>query len=385
MIVTRNERYTDWLFQGAHMHEEAATVGNGLLSGHIYFRYATDFLKEGERVLRSRSFIVLSDGSTYELGTGEVANKVTVIDHGVTSGGELHLEVRGVDGSGIGVHSITRDVTIEYDDGKVPVLDEDQLKGVIAELHDSLTDSMVGTAEAVKTELREELNTIAIDVKRECAQATEAAKVELNARITSETAALNSSVSEVSTKVNAVGAELSSAKDELGNRISLLMETAPKICGWGHSGYFTARDDNWVNFIGGAAGDIGGNTEMISRSGNYFKVNGGAKPYDREFRVSVTGSITFVGAGDVSERVRFAARKKDNTTICQTGQYFVATGTTGDLTYNNVQFELTMRIHANDADNPLLTDGITVSFGRIGRQQVRLTNPGVTCVLTGTL
>lgn len=68
MLITRTEMFTDWVFQGAHAGEQAATVGRGLMRGHIYFRYADDFLKAGETIQREISFVELSDGSTYELG-----------------------------------------------------------------------------------------------------------------------------------------------------------------------------------------------------------------------------------------------------------------------------------------------------------------------------
>lgn len=49
MLVTRTEMFTDWSYEGAYMGEQAATVGIGLMSGHIYFRYAYDFLKMGRQ------------------------------------------------------------------------------------------------------------------------------------------------------------------------------------------------------------------------------------------------------------------------------------------------------------------------------------------------
>lgn len=165
MLVTRTEVYTDWSYQGVHMGEQAATVGVGLMTGHIYFRYAYDFLQDGDKIQRERSFIELSDGTTYELGTGASASKITVIDHGLTSGGEVYIEVIGKPEVGVGVSRILRHVTIEYDDGKVPVLDTEQLEEVMTELSDHLTQSMVNTAEAVKQELRNELNTSVADVQ----------------------------------------------------------------------------------------------------------------------------------------------------------------------------------------------------------------------------
>lgn len=164
MLVTRTEMFTDWSYEGVHPGEQAATVGIGLASGHIYYRYSHDFLKSGESIQRERSFVELSDGTTYELGSGASAEKININYHGLTGSGEIYIEVSGSK-FGVGVSRILRHVTIEYDDGKVPVLDTDQLKGILAELSDNLTDSMVTTAESVKGELRSELQTKLIDVK----------------------------------------------------------------------------------------------------------------------------------------------------------------------------------------------------------------------------
>lgn len=388
MIVTRNAQFTDWTYQGAHANEVAATVGNGLLEGHIYFRYVNDFLKEGERILRSRSFITLSDDTTYELGAGEVAPKVTVIDHGVTSGGEVHVEVRGVDGSGIGVFSITRHVTIEYDDGKVPVLDQDQMKIIMAELSDNLTESMVDTANAIKEELRTEITNVTHEVDNKLTSAKAEIGQTVRENMDNVTQNLESVVDSakvaLNERVDNVSSDLASARDELSRRINTLLEAAPRICGWGHSGYFTARDDNWVNFLSGAPGSITGNTEFLVREGNFLKLTGGVKPYDRVLRITITGRIGFMLGGDVSERVRFSARRYAGDVIAETSQYFVAVGA-NDLSFPNMQFELTLRIHANDANNPLLTSGVALSFGRVGAQQVRLSDPGVTCELISTI
>lgn len=163
MIVTRTETYTDWVYQGAHAGEQAAWIGRGLLKGSIYFRYAYDFLNKGDTVTREVSHVHLSDGSTYELGTGLSSEKITISYEGQTDSNEVTLRVDGK--LGIGVSSITRNVTISYDDGKVPVLDTDQLEGVLDELSSSLTASMKDTAEVVKTELRNELSTKLIDLE----------------------------------------------------------------------------------------------------------------------------------------------------------------------------------------------------------------------------
>lgn len=184
MIVTRTESYTDWVFQGAHAGEVAARVGVGLFRGSIYFRHAHDNLKAGDEIVREEFFVELSDGTKYKLGAGASAEKISVIQEPMTSSGEVHLEVVGKDSVGVGVSRVTRNVSISYDDGRVPVLDTDQLNIVIAELNDSLTASMVDTAEKVKDELREELNTGVSDAKQACSDATSAVKTELTSQIT---------------------------------------------------------------------------------------------------------------------------------------------------------------------------------------------------------
>lgn len=348
MIVTRNERYTDWLFQGAHMHEVAATVGNGLLSGHIYFRYATDFLKDGERVLRSRSFIVLSDGSTYELGAGAVASKVTVIDHGLNAGGEVHLEVRGIDGSGIGVHSITRDVTIEYDDGKVPVLDEDQLKGIMSGLHDSLEESMIATAEAVKTELREELQTIAIDVKQECTQTTNAAKAEMSAKIDAEIAEVESSVTTVDTKLSTLSANINIST----------------INGMATIGQYTIPTGSHVNILHANFEDSRWHNPLLEYNASMksLKLTTGISARNRMATFTWTGNLR-VDDG-FNGFVEMHVRNKNGDSLAMKHFYFLRnSGTPSVLT--RVQMSVDLFIKANDSA-AILEDGIRIEFTRSG-------------------
>lgn len=183
MIITRTESYTDWVFQGAHAGEVAARVGVGLFRGSIYFRHAHDNLQSGDKVDREEFFVELSDGTKYLLGTGLSGEKIQVINHGVTNDGNVHLEVIGKDVIGVGVSRITRNVTISFDDGKVPVLDTEQLNGILGSLEGSLTDSMKNTAEAVKRELRDELSTQVEDVRQECERNTMGVKSELSGQI----------------------------------------------------------------------------------------------------------------------------------------------------------------------------------------------------------
>lgn len=193
MKVTRSESYTDWVFQGAHAGELAARVGVGLYKGSIYFRHAHDNLNAGDEIVREEFFVELSDGTKYKLGEGASAEKIIITREPMTSGGEVHLEVVGKPEVGVGVSRVTRNVTVSYDDGRVPVLDTDQLNIVLAQLNDSLTESMVDTAEKVKEELREELATNVQDVKAECDNNTSEVKSELAAEI----AKLNDSIKDL--------------------------------------------------------------------------------------------------------------------------------------------------------------------------------------------
>lgn len=177
MLVTRTETYTDWVYSSAHANETAATVGRGLMVGHIYFRYSYDMLKEGDTVSREVSHVHLSDGSTYELGSGLSSEKIDITFSGLTGDGHVYLEVNGK--KGIGVSSITRNITIEYDDGKVPVLDTEQLDGVLNELSKELTASMVDTANAIKAEVMEKVETVRIEAVQESKEHVESVRVAL--------------------------------------------------------------------------------------------------------------------------------------------------------------------------------------------------------------
>lgn len=369
MIVTRTERFTDWLFQGVHMNEVAATVGNGLLAGHIYFRYAHDFIKEGEKVLRSRSFITLSDGSVYELGAGAVSSKVTVIDHGVTSSGDVHLEVRGIDGSGIGVQSITRDVTIQYDDGKVPVLDEDQLKIIMSGLHDSLEESMVETAETVKAELREELNTIAIDVKQECAQATNAAKAELTSKI-------NSEIATVSGKVDTEVATLNTSIASVDSKVEALRTYGESriIVGQATVGQYTIPKGSHVNILYARFdNDTWHNPLMLhNESTGTLKLLTGISPRNRIATFFWTGALVI--SDGYNNFIEMQVRNKNGDTLAMSHFYlFRDAGSPSVL--NRFQMSVDLFIKANDSA-AILEDGVRIEFTRGGSNNVVLRSGG---------
>lgn len=237
MLITRTESYTDWVYQGALADETAAWNGVGLYEGSIYFRHSHDTLKPGERILREEFFVELSDGSTYPLGEGASRDKITIINHGTTSDGSVYLEVKGNPDFGVGVSRITQNITIEYDDGRVPVLDTDQLNEVLSQLNDSLTASMKDTADAVRSELREELRTGVEDSKQECNMRTDAVKTELERKIsdaeyktdtvknelTQQFATLNGNVlrieNELQTEISTVSSKVDDARTTLDSKI----------------------------------------------------------------------------------------------------------------------------------------------------------------------
>lgn len=176
MIITKTTRYTDWSFQGVHANEVGATVGNGLLFGFIYFRHSYDFLQEGDKVIREVHLVELSDGTITEMRDARqehrvnIQNKVNIVSHGVQPDGTVCLQVFGKVDVGIGVSRVLRDVTVEYDDGRTPVLGDAQLGELLEQLKESLTQSMKDTAEAIKRELRDEMNTRLTTTKQELSQ-----------------------------------------------------------------------------------------------------------------------------------------------------------------------------------------------------------------------
>lgn len=362
MIVTRNERYTDWVYQGVHMHEESATHGEGLLSGHIYYRYSHDFLKEGEEIQREKSFIHLSDGSEYELGTGLSSEKITVMYHGQTSDGSVHIEVRGNPSIGVGVQSIQRAVTIAYDDGKVPVLDTDQLQGIMTELHDSLSESMVATAETVKQELRNELNTIAIDVKQECASTTETA---VNTLRTEMTATLDGVRAEVSTAVGAVDAKVGVLREYLDTHT---------IIGQGTIGQYTIPQGSFVNILYAPFNNSQWHNPLMyhNESTGTIKLMTGISTRNRMATFTWTGPL-LVGEG-YNNYIEMHVRNQNGDTLAMRHFYLFRSGGTPE-TLNRFQMSVDLFIKANDSA-AILEDGVRIEFIRGGTNNVVLRSGG---------
>lgn len=220
MKITRTERYTDWVFQGAHAGEQAASVGVGLFRGSIYFRHAHDNLQSGDTIDREEFFVELSDGSTYELGTGLSGEKVAITNHGVTSSGDVYLEVVGKPTFGVGVSKVYRNVTISFDDGKVPVLDTEQLNGILDNLKESLSTSMQDTANAVKQEAFAKVDTMGIELKDSCNSTVNAAKAEVEAKVTALDGRFESNKSDVARQMATLNSQWMTQAESLDSKIA---------------------------------------------------------------------------------------------------------------------------------------------------------------------
>lgn len=213
MLVTKTVNSTLWMFQSKQMGEQAATVGRGLMTGYIYWRHAFDFLQSGERILREEYFVELSDGSVYPLGQGAASSKITIVDLGLLEGGETGIHVIGKPEVGVGVSRVLYSAVVEYDDGKVPVLDTDQLNGILAELNDNLEQSMVSTAETVKEELRQEVANSVVDSKSYCDAKVSEASETLSSSVESVRGEMRNSITNMDTKVDATSMRLDSKID----------------------------------------------------------------------------------------------------------------------------------------------------------------------------
>lgn len=365
MLVTKTEMFTDWSYEGAHMGEQAATVGRGLMSGHIYFRFAYDFLDDGETVQRERSFVELSDGSTYELGSGASAEKITIIDDGITSSGEVHLQVIGKPEIGVGVSRILRHVTIEYDDGKVPVLDTDQLNGILSDLSDHLTGSMVDTAEAVKQELRNELNTKVADVQVNMQNVLHERLTETKTEIREETA---ESIKQMSDTLDGWVESATSSMDAINDRLNNLRIPAPVFMQCSTPGQYTLQSGDTVNLFHALPNGMASDSPFTYRP-NYktISISGGAVPYDRMLRVTFITTLNIsdgaVGPLHVSlrnhtdevsaQQVMYLDRDKMNNRVVR------------------VQFSFETFIAANDSTHPALNNGFRLNgYNRSGAQVI---------------
>lgn len=164
MLTTKQAEYVVWIYQGAGMGATAATVGEGLMDGYIYFRPTDDFLNEGERILRDDYYVDLSDGSEYVLGQGASSSKVHITNLAYLNG-DARIKVTGIPDVGVGVARIVRRVVIEYNDNRVAVLDEAQLNTVTKDLHDEVSKSLEALNTDVKAVLRQEMESLGNELK----------------------------------------------------------------------------------------------------------------------------------------------------------------------------------------------------------------------------
>lgn len=171
MQVTKTIKTTEWSFQAIHANEVAATVGEGLLFGFIYFRHNYDMVQDGETVILEKHYVELSDGTIHELRSViksfriSIDNKVEIVNDGISEDGTVCLQVFGKTSVGVGVSRILRAVTVQYDDGRTPILGDVQLEEVIQQLREDLTQSMKDTAQAVKDDIMVQLNSKITDVR----------------------------------------------------------------------------------------------------------------------------------------------------------------------------------------------------------------------------
>lgn len=350
MIVTRNETFVDWTFSGAHANEMAATVGSGLLRGYIYFRYAYDMLKEGEEIEREVSYVHLSDGSQYELGTGLSSEKIDIVYEGQTGDGEVSLKVNGK--VGIGVSSITRNVTIKYDDGRVPVLDTEQLDVILDSLEDSLTEDMVSTAEAVKTELSDKVSSVAIDLETTCNSKVENAKASLQASITSIQKEIQGLSNKITSRVPA-------------GRWALKTSHVPGGSGSSGAGFYNLIEE------GPKAVFPSGSIYTFDDTRKGLSVSSTAFPFPRV--ISIVLSLTLGVPVDFNAPVSILliGAKDDNVygraVVTLDGSYM----TTGGKA-SNVQFALQSYVGTNGTGHPLVDGGLKLVMHNGGSSTVEV-------------
>lgn len=394
MLVTRQEQFTAWIYQGAHMGERAATVGVGLMDGYIYFRPSNDSIGSDERILRDKYYVELSDETEYPLGEGESAHKITIKDLGYLNG-EARVQVIGKPEVGVGVSRILRRVTIEYDDGKVPVLDTDQLNGILAELNDNLEQSMVGTAEAVKEELRQEVANSVIDTKSYCDTKITEASEALSTSIESVRGEMRSSVTNLDTKVDATTARLdskidtsvtgmdtkvSSLRTELDSRIVLVensvtsmdseiesmrtdltgaIEERVRLARWSF-GQYSISNTAFNNILFSAPATMSGDTVFTYNADNKSLVlNTPPTSVDRMLRLSVITTLEVPNnwAGHLVMHVRNIAGGTQTQTIV-----FLNRDHGLPQHVQNVFFETELCIPGNFENHPLYGAGFRIEF-----------------------
>lgn len=403
MLITRTETYTDWVYQGALADETAAWNGVGLYEGSIYFRHSHDALKPGERILREEFFVELSDGSTYPLGEGASREKITIINHGTTSDGSVYLEVKGNPAYGVGVSRVTQNITVEFDDGRVPVLDTEQLNGVLSQLNDSLTASMKDTAEAVKQEAFARVDTMGIALKDSCDANVEAAKVAIEEKVNALDRRFEANKTDVSRQMATLNSQWMSQAESLDSKIGVVQADVNSVRQELEAGIQSLNQFNvalWQpssgRYIGsGMTENIIDASTAIVQSDNVFThgLDGSvilkASEYDRVLTITITAGMIlsanpqggywylFIGDRDGSLLAQsvFPVMASDVKNFFQTqnsvrlfiprGSSHPAVGNGGvypklrnmnkeDLTMNNIKLELALQTSFKLQNDPIL-------------------------------
>lgn len=343
MQVTRTETYTDWVYRGAHMNETAATVGVGLLRGYIYYRYAHDMLREGDVVMRETSHVHLSDGSTYELGSGLSSEKIDIEYEGKTPDGSVSLKVNGK--LGVGVSRITRNLTISFDDGKVPVLDTEQLDEILSDLSGSLSESMKNTADAIKQELLAKVDTVIIDANEHADSSVATAKEALEARI------LEVAQDTKQGAINSATARDTRLKQELVSSMS----ARSNFASW-RTGRYTLQSNVATNMLfADATSKTGSNVFVYDSDRQSVRVRNVDTSRHMVFRVTLTA--TFSLADNIKGYIHFQLRNSDDATIHQTCQYIDRNSRMPDNIVT-MQVGVELFIAANSASHGLFTSGL---------------------------
>lgn len=354
MIVTRTERYTDWVYQGALAGETAATVGIGLLEGHIYYQYSHDHLNAGDVILREKSFVHLSDGSEYELGTGASSEKVDITYHGQASDGSVQIDVKGRPDLGVGVQSIQRVITISYDDGKVPVLDTDQLKGILAELSDNLTSGMESTAEAVKEELRQEVANALVDGKAYA----DTIKSTVDASLESHKTTLDSRMDSISSDLVTLSTKVEEGLQGVTESIS---KDLPQAAKWTVGTYQV--NNRQLNNILSYPPSLAEGSGAFTHSSLMRSMVLDKEYITRDRMLTITACLQFETPNDYAGFLSVLTRKSGEQTNLARASLYVQHDV---ITQEYIQFTLKVFIPLAEKDtHPVVTNGLTMGVHQI--------------------
>lgn len=264
----------------------------------------------------------------------------------------MYLEVHGKPEYGVGVYRITQNITIEFDDGRVPVLDTEQLNEVLSKLNDSLTESMKNTAEAVKKELRDELDTGVTDAKQECSDDINSAKEELSKRITKN------------------ADDVTRLSNRLDSRVCVGRWALPRTTALAGSG---SPSSGFLNLLETSPTGMFGRTDI-------FKYNAANKSLTvpkeqfslpRILRVDLTLNLTL--NSDFDDELEMLLMNREGNTIY--GRSIISLKASNyqiNGKVNAVQLSSHMYIGINPTDHPLVTDGLRVAIHNTAQSQVTI-------------